>query len=166
MKTLEEIFNSEPVFLNDWEGKTQDEIFDDFQLEQDKRTGIKILFASYGYANYSGDAFLIFTKDGKLFEVNGSHCSCNGLEHDWEPEETSINAIVIRLIRVEYFGLYEPCGNGFREELLVFLGITEDKDKNNTMENNVSSIEQIKKRFTGHSDVLSQLAFLSVNGGD
>lgn len=28
---------------------------------------INILFASYGYENYSGDAFVLFERDGKLF---------------------------------------------------------------------------------------------------
>ena len=53
----------------------------------------KILFASYGYANSSGDAWVLFEKDGKLFEVNGSHCSCYGLEGQFEPEETDLKAL-------------------------------------------------------------------------
>jgi len=53
----------------------------------------ELLFASYGGGSYEGDAFVLFRKDGKLFEVNGSHCSCYGLEGQWGPEETSIEAL-------------------------------------------------------------------------
>jgi hypothetical protein len=38
---------------------------------------------------------VIFEKDGKLWEVNGSHCSCYGLEGQWQPEETTWEAIAI-----------------------------------------------------------------------
>lgn len=56
-----------------------------------------MLFASYEYADYAGDAFVLFRKDGKLYEVNGGHCSCYGLEGQWEPEETTIEALEHRL---------------------------------------------------------------------
>ena len=46
-----------------------------------------ILFANYENECYEGYAFVIFRgKDGILYEVNGSHCSCYGLEDQWEPE--------------------------------------------------------------------------------
>jgi len=50
----------------------------------------KILLAWYGYGDYDGSAFVLFERDGKLYEVNGSHCSCYGLEDQWVPEETSV----------------------------------------------------------------------------
>lgn len=34
--------------------------------------------------------------DGKLYEVNGGHCSCYGLEGQWEPAETSVAALKMR----------------------------------------------------------------------
>lgn len=50
-----------------------------------------ILYADYEYENYSGDAYVLgFDKEmgekGTWFEVHGSHCSCYGLEGQWEPE--------------------------------------------------------------------------------
>ncbi len=54
-----------------------------------------IIFAGYTYEDYSGDALVVFQRDGKLYEVNDGHCSCNGLEN-WAPEETSIEALRIR----------------------------------------------------------------------
>lgn len=47
-----------------------------------------ILFADYTHEDYSGDAYVLgFDKEeGKWFEVHGDHCSCHGLEGQWEPE--------------------------------------------------------------------------------
>lgn len=58
--------------------------------------GAIIHLAWYGYGDYSGSSFVLYEKDGKLYEVNAGHCSCNGLEGQWEPEETSIEALRIR----------------------------------------------------------------------
>lgn len=52
--------------------------------------GAKILLAWYGYGDYDGSAFVLFERNGKLYEVNGDHCSCYELEGQWEPEETSV----------------------------------------------------------------------------
>ena len=53
----------------------------------------EILLAWYGYGDYSGDSFVLYKHEGKLYEVNGSHCSCNGLEGQWNPEETTIETL-------------------------------------------------------------------------
>lgn len=58
----------------------------------------QIIIASYTYEDYSGSAFVIYEKDGKLYEVHGSHCSCYGLEDQWSPEETSWEAIGMRSV--------------------------------------------------------------------
>lgn len=31
-----------------------------------------------------------------LYEVNGGHCSCNGLSESWGPEETNLTALLSR----------------------------------------------------------------------
>jgi hypothetical protein len=56
-----------------------------------------VLWATYTYENYSGSANVIFEKDGQLFEVYGSHCSCNGLEEQWEPGFVTWGALALRL---------------------------------------------------------------------
>lgn len=64
----------------------------------------EMLYASYHTPPYEGYAFVLFKQDGKLYEVNGSHCSCHGLSEisyssggtQWEPEETSLDALSIR----------------------------------------------------------------------
>lgn len=55
--------------------------------------GSKMHVAWYGSGSYCGSSFVLYEKNGKLFEVNGSHCSCYGLEGQWKPEETSWKAL-------------------------------------------------------------------------
>jgi hypothetical protein len=54
---------------------------------------IEILFAIYNCPPYEGDAFVLFRQGGTLYEVNGSHCSCYGLEGQWTPEETTVKSL-------------------------------------------------------------------------
>lgn len=71
-------------------------IADEFQIDVAELEGCRVMFAAYTYEDYSGSAFVLFMKDGKLYEVNGSHCSCHGLEGQWTPEETFMEAIRMR----------------------------------------------------------------------
>jgi hypothetical protein len=52
----------------------------------------EVLFASYGGRSYEGHAYVLFLHDGSLWEVEGSHCSCNGLEEQWRPNITTWGA--------------------------------------------------------------------------
>lgn len=56
----------------------------------------EVLFASYGGGSYDGDATVIFIRNGDLFEVGGSHCSCNGLEGQWVPARVTWDALAMR----------------------------------------------------------------------
>lgn len=74
------------------------ESLEDVEAEFDQKTGLTskdILFAYYCYEDYSGKAVVLFVspEDGFLYEVYGGHCSCNGLEGQWEPERTTWEAL-------------------------------------------------------------------------
>ena len=56
----------------------------------------EVLFASYGGGSYKGDATLIWKRDGKFYECEGSHCSCYGLEGQFEAEETTLDALAAK----------------------------------------------------------------------
>lgn len=56
-----------------------------------------VLFAWYEYANYEGEAFVLFRREGLMYEVYGSHCSCHGLEDQWTPEESSLAELTKRV---------------------------------------------------------------------
>lgn len=83
--------------------------------------GMTVLLASYGSGSYEGDAFVLFQRGGKLYEVNGSHCSCYGLEGQWSPEETTIEELRHRLEEGE-LGSGGYCDNKFDDELRQVLG--------------------------------------------
>ena len=54
----------------------------------------QVLIAIYGHYGYSGDAKVVF-KDRKknLYLVEGSHCSCYGLDGQWKPDVTNKKAL-------------------------------------------------------------------------
>lgn len=79
-------------FFGTWED--EEDVAQDFQVGISEVQGI--LLAHYDFSGYEGAAFVLFERDGKLYEVNGSHCSCYGLERQWEPEETSWDALKFR----------------------------------------------------------------------
>lgn len=146
MKTLEQIIKSEAIYLNNWSNKM--EVVADFndiymgyeeykngtsewtikkrkeinELLNGEYKDINILFATYGYENYSGDAFVLFEENGELYEVNGGHCSCFGLEDQWEPDKVSLNELEHRLLNGT-FGQEDYAGNEFKKELCEFLGV-------------------------------------------
>jgi len=150
MKKLEEILRQKPVYLHNWNEKidmigdfediymTSEEYNSDIspypntELWLDKKLKMaeaivkyeqyNILFASYGSDNYSGDAFVLLSIGDKLYEVNGSHCSCFGLEGQFEPEETTLKSIEMRLIKGN-LGVDDYCGNEFASELKEFMGL-------------------------------------------
>jgi hypothetical protein len=73
------------------------DIMEQFQITPADLVGKNILFASYDCGGYDGEAFVIFEENGSLYEVHGSHCSCYGLEGQWEPELTTKAALEMRL---------------------------------------------------------------------
>lgn len=84
-------------------------------LESDRWKDIdEVLLASYTYEDYEGDAFVLFRKGDKLYEVSGGHCSCYGLEGQWEPEETNVESLLHR-VKEGTLGL-----GGWRERHNVF----------------------------------------------
>jgi hypothetical protein len=100
-----------PIFLHDW--NSAEEVFADFEDVREwkpepshpiaDKADVEILFASYTYEDYYGRAFVLYRnkKDGQLYEVNGSHCSCYGLEDQWTPEDTNIAVLRHRIVSGE-----------------------------------------------------------------
>ncbi|WP_308636125.1 hypothetical protein [Paenibacillus silvisoli] len=157
MKSMQEIINQEAVYMNDWTDKfglISD--FDEIHMTKEeyeatetpyrnvevwearkermkkaiqKWEDINILFASYGYANYSGDAWVLYEQNGRLWEVNGSHCSCYGLEGQWAPEIVSLAELENRLMKGTW-GEDNWSDNNFKERLCNFLGIEYKSNQN------------------------------------
>lgn len=128
-----------PVLLNNWEGQTVSDVFKDFDgtrwsayrdedappvEEKPEFKGCEILLASYGTPAYEGYAFVLFRRDGKLWEVDGSHCSCYELEGQWDPEQTTVEALRYR-IKEGQLGAANYDENPFADELLKVLDALE-----------------------------------------
>lgn len=73
-----------------------DDVCGSFCLDDSDLNGVEILYAEYEREGYDGSAWVLFRKDNKLYEVNGSHCSCYGLEGQWEPTLTTVKALLMR----------------------------------------------------------------------
>jgi hypothetical protein len=68
-----------------------------FGISEDALKGCKIHVAFYGDPQdwgYYGQAEVLFEKDKKLYSVQGSHCSCHGLEEQWVPQETDWKTVL------------------------------------------------------------------------
>lgn len=82
------------VFVGDvssWE-----DVAERFGEDVAKLSALECVLASYEIDGYEGSAYVLFRDGGKLYEVVASHCSCNELEGQWEPEETSFEALALR----------------------------------------------------------------------
>ena len=47
----------------------------------------QVIVAAYKLESYEGHAWVVYRVGGKYYSVEGSHCSCHGLEDQWNPEE-------------------------------------------------------------------------------
>lgn len=54
----------------------------------------EVIFAGYTYEDYSGDAVVVYRNGDKFYIVEGGHCSCYGLENQWEPEEYTLQQMI------------------------------------------------------------------------
>ena len=79
-----------------WDNK--EEMFEAFQIDGIDEQ-FEILMACVDGYGYEESAFVLYQdKDsGQLYEVNGAHCSCMGFETQFEPEETSKEALIERI---------------------------------------------------------------------
>lgn len=68
-----------------------------------------ILFATYDKESYEGYAYVLIARNEggkqKLFDVDVSHCSCNGLEGSWDPRPTTLAAIEMRMEKGDHYGM-------------------------------------------------------------
>lgn len=103
------------VYYNIFEN--EQDVINVFKIEAKDLVGYNILFAVYKYEDYNGDAFVLLEKDTMLYEVNGGHYSCYGLERQWIPEETTKEAIKYRLENGSGYGLL----SSYKKELLEVL---------------------------------------------
>ncbi|PLY16627.1 MAG: hypothetical protein C0631_03255 [Sedimenticola sp.] len=108
------------LFLNDWKDADNQVLIEQFAIPAAELQGIEILLASYCRDAFYGEAFVLFSRDGRLYEVNASHDSSDGMTGQWEPEETLIEALRYRLENGR-LGSHEDGCNLFADELRFLL---------------------------------------------
>lgn len=98
--TKKALLAKQPMFLNDFEDVAS--VVHNFEVGYTHRLSkeeqvkaveefcktYKVLFADYTYEDYSGDAYVFgyLPSENLFFEVHGGHCSCYGLEGQWDVE--------------------------------------------------------------------------------
>lgn len=76
----------------------------------------QILFADYSSGGYDGHVRVIYQEpDGELKIVDGGHCSCYGLEDQWEPKPTTRAALGMMWRDTDYFVHSEEAVRAFQE---------------------------------------------------
>ena len=113
-KGFEKKENEMRVYYGIWEYNELDGLMNDFEISNVDLKYLEILFAVYEYEDCSGKAFVLVKEGNKLFEINASHCSCSGLENQWELEETDIATLRHRIKNGD-------CFTGFDNELTYAL---------------------------------------------
>lgn len=87
------------VYFNDFDDRA--DVIKNFEIKDSDLENANVLFASYGGGSYEGDAIVILTREDDVFEVHGSHCSCHGLEDQWDEEKTSWESLFERYVKNE-----------------------------------------------------------------
>lgn len=85
------------IWLNDWKNINKSKLEHLFGLSNDALRHIDLLLASYKQGDDSGYGFIFFKIAEDYYEVNVSHDSENDLHNQWQPEETTIEALWFRL---------------------------------------------------------------------
>ena len=73
--------------IEDWKTMQSD-------FEMDEPFPDEILYAEYECQYYEGWADVIYRNGDKFYWAHGSHCSCYGLEGQWDPEEYTAELFV------------------------------------------------------------------------
>jgi len=81
------------------------EIAMEFEINLKDLDNCEILISNFNY-DYDSEVFILFRKGKKLYEVNGSHCSCYGYENQWLPELVTKEALLHRADKKAEFKRY------------------------------------------------------------
>ncbi len=70
---------------------------EEYDIDDSDLVDVDILYAAYETGYYCGSSIVLFKKDEKLFIVEAGHCSCYGLEGQWDPVETNEQALKMEI---------------------------------------------------------------------
>jgi len=69
----------------------------------------RVIAYCYEAYDYEGDAYVLLERDGHYYEVQGAHCSCYGLEGQWELQHTTPEALKHRIDHGQHYGAFLDC---------------------------------------------------------
>ena len=85
------------------------------EFEIDVAEPDEVILAVYESELYQGDADVIYRIGDRYYWASGSHCSCYGLEGQWDPEEYSAELLVEALRRGHHFFWAEDHADAVRD---------------------------------------------------
>ena len=79
----------------------KEDIAQQFCVSMDELRPVEIIYAYYDHEAHGcdGEAYVAYVWGNKIFEASGSHCSCYGLEDQWDPTEVTIEELEERVAR-------------------------------------------------------------------
>jgi hypothetical protein len=98
------------AYLDNW-GSAAD-VAASFEIPYAEVQKYRIIAACYSYQCYEGDSYVLMQDgEGNYYEVRGGHCSCYGLEGQWEPEPITKEEILNNCTerKGSYYGAFETC---------------------------------------------------------
>lgn len=116
------------LWLADWEEAEFKGMKMDFEIKDDEYDDINIIVGYYNYEDYEGDAMVVYEHKDKLFTVEGSHCSCYGLEEQWYPEEITIEYLNHRILN-GLFAYNDDYDNEIKNHLKEYIITKKEKVK-------------------------------------
>lgn len=92
------------LLLEDLKGRTEAEIklhlVKEYEADPNILEDLEILIGYESVGDWGCDSssfFLLKDKDGNLYEMHGSHCSCYGFEGQFDLEKTTVEALKFRI---------------------------------------------------------------------
>ena len=73
-----------------------DDLCNEFRISNEVQDN-QIVFAGYFTESYEGSAVVLFFNNFGINIVEGSHCSCNGLEGQWKPQLMNWGALDMKM---------------------------------------------------------------------
>jgi len=89
------------MYYNDFDNWA--DVQEEFQMVEPEPE--EVLVADYSCEDYEGDAYVVYRKGNMYYTVNGGHCSCFGLEGQWEPEAYDIQTLYLALDKSNPYGV-------------------------------------------------------------
>lgn len=76
------------------EVELKEKIAADYECDPQEVNKYEIILGYECYGNYEGTSYYLLydPKDNGLYEVSGGHCSCNGMDGQWDPTPLGSNA--------------------------------------------------------------------------